>query len=613
MLKELEFEVTFKSPARTIKFKHSFLPGLTVITGKNGSGKSLITEMAQYALHGTKALRGSADSYKSISVTQSFEIRGVEYTIIRNPKVCQLLQGTTPVAAGTKPVNAAVAALFGYSYDVFKVANACNQDKINELGDMLPTARKKLIDDTIGLSALEGLGKFIAKSESDLRSEVKGMQSVLVEPVAPLLPLDYKDSHTIQNDLLAYRLIDSEFNALTAKANRVIAEVSDLVACQDEDQLEVYKGQVAAYKVQVAEHNLMVTQLNTLKNLYTAIPVAGDLTLEQVETIELNIKEYVEWEAKNNLRTRLATSTVQHSCPKCDHVWHDKDPRLVELESLPISLVRPGHTQAQLNTQRIALARQVERDSLQKHHTELEEKLKTAPQPVAGAEANVCRIEAYKISKARHEQQVLQAQAQLKERQDAILALQDPKFQDLGGRISRLASALTEALVYERQRVTYAQAKTLYDNAKLKVEKLESEAEEWNRAKSAVTDLRARVKGFLLPSLNKVASLLINQMTGGALSWVIINDDFEITVEGQSLETLSGAGKSVANLAIRIGLGQVLTNGVFSALWLDEIDASCDAERSTYIAECLRRLTGQIKQIVQISHKPLEADNYVRL
>lgn len=613
MLKELEFEVTFKSPARTIKFKHSFLPGLTVITGKNGSGKSLITEMAQYALHGTKALRGSADSYKSISVTQSFEIRGVEYTIIRNPKICQLLQGTTPVAAGTKPVNAAVAALFGYSYDVFKVANACNQDKINELGDMLPTARKKLIDDTIGLSALEALGKFIAKSESDLRSEVKGMQSVLVEPVAPLLPLDYKDSHTIQNDLLAYRLIDSEFNTLTAKANRVIAEVSDLVACQDEDQLEVYKGQVAAYKVQVAEHNLMLTQLSTLKNLYTAIPVAGDLTLEQVETIELNIKEYVEWEAKNNLKTRLATSMVQHSCPKCNHVWHDKDPRLVELESLPISLVRPGHTQAQLNTQRIALARQVERDSLQKHYTELEEKLKTAPQLQAGAEANVCRIEAYKISKARHEQQVLQAKAQLKERRDAVLALQDPKFQDLGGRISRLASALTEALVYERQRVTYAQAKTLYDNAKLKVEKLESEAEEWNRAKSAVTDLRARVKGFLLPSLNKVASLLINQMTGGALSWVIINDDFEITVEGQSLETLSGAGKSVANLAIRIGLGQVLTNGVFSALWLDEIDASCDAERSTYIAECLRRLTGQIKQIVQISHKPLEADNYVRL
>jgi len=88
--------------------------------------------------------------------------------------------------------------------------------------------------------------------------------------------------------------------------------------------------------------------------------------------------------------------------------------------------------------------------------------------------------------------------------------------------------------------------------------------------------------------------LLIAQMTANQRTNVAIDEDFDILVDGQPLNTLSGSGKAVANLAIRIGLGQVLTNKVFSVLMGDEVDASMDDDRAGYTAECLERLTKSI-------------------
>ena len=67
------------------------------------------------------------------------------------------------------------------------------------------------------------------------------------------------------------------------------------------------------------------------------------------------------------------------------------------------------------------------------------------------------------------------------------------------------------------------------------------------------------------------------------------------------------------NLAVRIGLGQVLTNKVFSVFMGDEIDAAMDAERAGFTAECLRGLTGTIKQVVLVSHKEHAADHQIRV
>jgi DNA repair exonuclease SbcCD ATPase subunit len=82
-------------------------------------------------------------------------------------------------------------------------------------------------------------------------------------------------------------------------------------------------------------------------------------------------------------------------------------------------------------------------------------------------------------------------------------------------------------------------------------------------------------------------------------------------VDGQAIDTLSGSGKAVANLALRIGLGQVLTNNVFSLFMGDEIDASMDKNRAEKTSQVLGTLKGRISQLLLVSHKFPAADYYI--
>jgi hypothetical protein len=78
---------------------------------------------------------------------------------------------------------------------------------------------------------------------------------------------------------------------------------------------------------------------------------------------------------------------------------------------------------------------------------------------------------------------------------------------------------------------------------------------------------------------------------------------------------LNSSAKAVVHLAIRIGLGQILTAKVFPVLMCDEVDAGCDIERAEAIAGCLNSgiITKSIKQVVIVTHKEIPADHYVRL
>jgi DNA repair exonuclease SbcCD ATPase subunit len=135
--------------------------------------------------------------------------------------------------------------------------------------------------------------------------------------------------------------------------------------------------------------------------------------------------------------------------------------------------------------------------------------------------------------------------------------------------------------------------------------------EQYELAGKALKEVKSRVKGYLVPSLSKVASHLLNQMTGGERSVVEISEDFEIVVDGQSLRTLSGSGKDITNLAIRIALGQVLTHKVFPLMMFDEIDAAMDDTRAQYTWDCIQKITPLIGQVLLVSHKDLNSTHRI--
>jgi len=172
---------------------------------------------------------------------------------------------------------------------------------------------------------------------------------------------------------------------------------------------------------------------------------------------------------------------------------------------------------------------------------------------------------------------------------------------------------LEQAMVYELLLANYHAASAAYTKAVDQFVGHKNRADQYRRVRAALTNLKAKVKSHLVPSLSRVASVLLQQMTNEARQTILVDEDFNIVVDGQDLATLSGSGKAVANLAIRIGLGQVLTNRVFSVFMGDELDAAMDLERAGATAECLRALKSKIGQIIMVTHKRPEADHYIEL
>jgi DNA repair exonuclease SbcCD ATPase subunit len=698
MLNQIRYTVKFKTPARTLTGNFTFDKGLTAITGPNGHGKSFVLEMIQFLLHGTEALRGKMDNYELIDGTLDFEIKGRQLRVERTKSKAVLreliVDTVVDLASGTKPVNNKILELFGYSSEVFRVANVCNQGKIEELGEMKPSERKQLVDETIGLNVLDDITAMIDEERKRLSGGIKAVEGILVAPVEPEDPKLEYDANHYKECRNQYQIQREKRTLLRAAVAKTLVAPVEPEAIPDNDKLE-------EYTTSQERRHAILTEVLVLDKQLKAIPPKPDSLVDKLEDDDadlekhqrtimegeklkmaisvnkkglekykwtepvLSLEEIAAYEARNVLvarweeKMRLKSKNVPHDCPKCQHHWEDEDPRVkAEFGDVPdekpeVLMATPLLNKAIANRNNHEMAKPI-----QKHIEELEAQLKDHDQ--AAAAKAIKRIgdtrDAFNKS-----QVALKNEERGKELAEKLLALAEElkNFPDMKDRIKAIVEYRAElskytvkneeytkqvteqkvaelellefsetldaeitqmeanyvlAMNYENNLGHYQRAKEAYDKALGNLNNLKAELEDWTNGRAAVVDLRAKVKGYLLPSLNSVASILINQMTGGELSWITVNDQFEITVEGQPLETLSGAGKAVANLALRIGLGQVLTNRVFSVMMLDEIDASCDEARAKYIAECLKNLTKTIGQVIQVSHKSgLPADHYVRL
>lgn len=188
------------------------------------------------------------------------------------------------------------------------------------------------------------------------------------------------------------------------------------------------------------------------------------------------------------------------------------------------------------------------------------------------------------------------------------------KLDDAAGSKQVLQGLREIAMQHETNLRSHAEAEQRYIKACTDIANAKGELDQYEAVQKAIKLLRLKIKAHLVPSLNTAASVLLAKMTNGQRNRVEIDDELEeILVDGQPIETLSGSAKAVVNLAIRVGLGQILTNKVFSVFMGDEIDAAMDAGRAAATAECFAGLAKVIKQVIIVSHKALEADHHIEL
>lgn len=666
MLKLLELQNCFVHKNLVLNFEK----GLTNISGPNGSGKSLIPEMIEFGFWGSQALRGLAPSYKGMKMALEFVLRNRNFRVERTITSADLYEGKVKIASGTKPVNTKIAELFGYSYEVYKVTNVARQGEIERMGAMKPTERKQLVDETIGLARIDLVGEWAAKYATEAGAQVRALTPLIVAP-DPLpdpppevtqaqvndlrkMAMTYEvnahlltepkpvASHELYDSLPSLKLRQQERAQTLAQIQGIDVALKGFPTLGDRPSLHPEDANLETLKAQASELLLLRDQRQSLSIALNSCPEASTYSDAELDEAEAQLNMLLRWTKKKELVENLA----EFVCPACDHHWHSEDPRLKDYQDVPEKMPEVKMTRNILTRHRQVNAYQETRTSYLKGIAAIDEKLKSLQdnggliELILACRRNVERFEQRLVAENQRLDLIVQREKlllSLPEDQSGLI--QDIEnvqrvvdqykrelMQHMAAVMSvrhipvNIKSLLEEAekareawVQWEYCHKTHEKATLKYQRNLEKLNLIQQEWEDWKNTKEAISLLRARIKGYLLPSLNEVSTRLLNLMSNGWLNWVVVNEDFNIIVDEKPISALSGAGKALTNLALRIGLGQVLTNSVFSVLILDESDAGVDVDKAPMVAKALRALTGTIQQIIVISHKQgLESDHQLR-
>ena len=187
------------------------------------------------------------------------------------------------------------------------------------------------------------------------------------------------------------------------------------------------------------------------------------------------------------------------------------------------------------------------------------------------------------------------------------------KLTDMEQKKDALAFLYHQCQEYDTQIKLWQSKKEDYDRAKERADTFAREGGRYKKAAENLKEMKVKIKGYVLPSLQKVSSHLLSDMSDGLFNEITISPDFDILVEGREINLFSGSEQAMINLALRLGLGQVLTHKVFSVFIGDEIDASMREDRAQLTANCLKKISKYINQVILVSHRDIEADHYVQL
>lgn len=601
-----------------VKHKHTeitFEKGMTAIVGKNGGGKSLIQEAIRFALFGTAALRGKLENYdKNLRVFLRLEIAGVEYEIDRTLKDCKF-NGVV----GTTWCNKAIEDKLGFGMNVFDMGCCAKQFEITKLGDMKPTERKQAVDKLIGLDRLELLRKEIKQTVSELRGRKEGLETYCVEPSKPVRN-GTRTSEDVSILLKEAREAQTELQRLTTIISGAPAAEPQLKdVCPDPPagsfevatRIDYIKSRIKSFG-EVKEIDEATQQEIEASRAWAPFKdfEEPDLSQEQIDEAEEQWRSYDLW-----------TSAQKAKCPKCGHEFALGD----GIEEAPLPLI----SKANIAKAKSAWTRKEALPKIEKPKRWLDEIAITAILQKAADAKEKKRLEeelesfgdcasieiwkTYEEAKRIYEREriIYEAQHNAWEKgQEAKEQLGAAVIKANKYNIEALEVEYKEAVAYEAQMESYKIAYQHYQDVKAELEVVNSDLNAYKLAEEGIMSLKSKIKSYVVPSLQKEASRLVSEMTNAELNEVNITDDFDITVNGKELALLSGSEKAVANLAIRLGLGCVLTRKVFNVFMGDEIDESMSEERAERVAESLHRLLGTIDQIILISHKDITADYY---
>lgn len=645
-------------------FSHTFTEGITAIIGPNGSGKSLLTEFCAFSLFGVCALRLSSEYYKGLRVEAEVIIKGTQYLINRTLNSCIVYvkdnSGRTLEACkGTKACNDYLIKVLGYNYQVYSMGNYAAQGEVSDFCKLRPADRKGAIDKVLGLGVIDTLVKSSNDMAKTYLDEARGMELVLgPEPEAPERP-DTKGLtlEQINEHLNSIQKIIDRRNTLQGLLSQLKSNlVEPVLPVKPEGYIPSEKLRELLSKKTYCENELLrYSQYKKpdysreyLKNIpleweaYRAyINYQNQLAAIPKEKPSIPLEEALngctDWYNYNvYLAKKKALEKEKVTCPNCGHSFSptgkhedlkeilsqpDKDENFyktqVELHHIWENITEPEPVPA-VEAPKLTEVKATELLFAYDMYEESQSKI-----PEIAKEYETCKTvtnqdlevaQAYEKNLTYYETYKDIYQQNLKEIQSYEAELQQINLLgDIDGTKLIYNNLLISLSNYNILLSAYAVNIKSYREKFEEIKHNKEIGEKYKQASENLKDMKVKIKRYVIPSLQKVSSRLLYEMSDGLYDSIEIDDDFNITSKGLEVAGYSGSEKDMINLAIRLGLGQVLTHKAFNVFIGDEIDAAMSPERAQKVTDCIGRLKKFVKQIILVSHRQIVADNYINL
>lgn len=632
MIHDLKISAAFETSGFTLDASFQPLTGITAVVGRNGSGKTFSTiEATRYLLFGKAALRGPAGGYKRVTASGLFTIRGEQYKIQRGPKVENIADAKgTILAVNPEAVTAKVTELMGYGLEVFDVCNASMQGQSHLFGDMKPAARKRMIDRVVGLTSYETIEKACRNESTTLRREVEALTKSLVVPVGPTAESPGAFSDDIEVKLKRARADRTAYDRAVAKLTTVVEPTKPEWPSPAQVEIDL----VQRHEDQRRENNLEKARLQRVMSrarIFTPLSVAEIDAAEarlhkQNMLLSAGDKPHLTLDEIDAFREEWARfDTQEHSeevtCPNCTHVFFPTGTPLLEPKYEKSYLREQEHRHrlwtglddtlpegADLTKEAIANARRaIEEDRISAE-------AKASFLAITDLDDKSGQLETLRERKAAWDQyeKALAVSNTAKRINDAanaeLMELDEPLDNE---DIDALTQKLADARVFEAQWSAYDKQRQAYDALTVQIGDTQKLADEYKKGSDALSDARAEIKAFLAPAMSRVASRILSDMTNGEFAQVTIDDDMNVMVGAQTLETLSGGQATAANLALRMALGQVLVGDTFPVFLGDEIDSDVDEGKRESIGVALTGMKKHLQQIILVTHRAVDVADHV--
>ncbi len=667
MIKKLVIKNGIKHHNTTFNFEE----GLTSITGKNGSGKSLILEFIRFALFGSKALRGTTSDYDKLKVELEFEVRGKPYIIHRTLLGGEIKTEGEILAIGTTSLNAKVIEILGYNLTIFDMANCANQEKLTELGKMTPTERKNAVDKVIGLSVIDEIVDHFKLKKKETSVRLETISEFLTKPEKPTKPEGYRKASEVLEDYKAKSTLNAKLEAsgdvplpdfLLADTNR---DAWEDAACRSLEDLQRFQH-IEKELAREIKPTLTKEKISLLKEDWSNYKAYSKMPPKPVQSLEELGDMGKRWELINSLPTKhiiglhsskvirdqweayetnitakkLVEAAKQIICPECTHEFLINIDKLT-LKQASFEVEKPKYSLSEVAIQEdrcnawlgIADEDVIEPELPLYKIKELigniivwkDVDIEPCAEPDVTEfemkQAEDAHVFAETLKGLKVEYANLKLIVHLDVEEQIEIARKYFICEEYRKELAKLPKTSVDVLqklaidceLYERENNVFVRESEAYVLKTDEIIELKEKVKNFAGAVEGLRTLKKNVKQYLIPSLTKVASALANKMSGGKFTEVNIDADFNITTDGLKICLLSGSESAIVNLALRLSLGQVLTNRTFSLFMGDELDASMEEERAEEVANALESLTKTFKQIVVVSHKNINCDQEIQI